>query len=44
MSKDLKSLFSYHLFVHATSGSAASLVAVAAVFPFLTILQRKQCK
>ncbi|KAG5680593.1 hypothetical protein PVAND_010089 [Polypedilum vanderplanki] len=38
----LSNLFSYHLFVHATSGSCASLVAVAAVYPFLTILQRKQ--
>lgn len=42
LSKELKSLFSYHLFVHAASGSAASLVAVLAVFPFLTVLQRKQ--
>jgi len=37
-----KGLFSYNLFVHATSGSAASCVALLAAFPFLTILQRKQ--
>lgn len=39
-----KGLFSYNLFVHATSGSAASCVALVAAFPFLTVLQRKQCK
>lgn len=37
-------LLSYHLFVHATSGSAASLVALLSIFPLLTIIQRKQCK
>lgn len=38
------SLFSYGLFVHASSGSMASIIAVLSVFPFLTILQRKQRK
>lgn len=43
-SKAAPGLFSYNLFVHATSGSAASCVALLAAFPFLTILQRKQRK
>lgn len=42
-SKGARGLFSYNLFVHAVSGSAASCVALLAAFPFLTILQRKQC-
>lgn len=43
-SKVASGFFSYNLFVHATSGSAASCVALLAAFPFLTILQRKQRK
>lgn len=43
-SKEAVNLLSYHLFVHASSGSVASMVAVISVFPFLTLIQRKQRK
>lgn len=44
MTGQSKSLFSYGLFVHACSGSAASCVALTFAFPFLTLVQRRQRK
>lgn len=38
----MSNLVSYNLFAHASSGSAASCVALITAFPFLTVLQRKQ--